>query len=315
MIWFWIREAVRYTIVVLAALVTATLFVGYLAPKGGALAPAERSVDRSVSTPRLRAECDKQFYSTTTPARHLEPGTEDELLVSYASPVGYPGATPVEGPGYVLLRMQPQFGAAAPDGQASVVDTSATKDEMSWDDVTVTVARYVDPLRNEAVCSQTAVRFHEDKFESYCEIPNASMPQEEGQASYRIFVRNESGVPVEYCIVSNCTASAPYGQGTICPYEQLRDQPASSPSALLPTHPTGPTDNAPREQPPQRQQPNASQPSPEPPAATTPPKRPATPPPKAPAAVRPKAPAPQPDPADATKPQLPEVDQAAPATR
>jgi hypothetical protein len=68
------------------------------------------------------------------------------------------------------------------------------------------------------------VRFVEGRFETYCEIPNRFSEADAGQASYRIFVRNESSVPMEYCIISNCDASAPYGAGSLCQGEQVQAQ-------------------------------------------------------------------------------------------
>jgi hypothetical protein len=124
-----------------------------------------------------------------------------------------------------MVRAQPQFGYDYSGSQtssygSSSYDTSSTQAETLWDEVTVTVARYVNPLRNDAVCGQTAVRFREGRFETYCEMPNRFTAEDGGQATYRIFVRNESSVPIEYCIIANCDASAPYGQGTLCSAEQ-----------------------------------------------------------------------------------------------
>jgi hypothetical protein len=122
-----------------------------------------------------------------------------------------------------MVRAQPQFGYDYSGSQSSsygAYDNTNTRPGTPWDEVTVTVARYVNQLRNDAVCNASSLRFREGKFETYCEIPNRFTESDAGQATYRIFVRNESSVPVEYCIVSNCDASAPFGQGSLCSAEQ-----------------------------------------------------------------------------------------------
>jgi hypothetical protein len=233
----WTKRLVEYLLVVLVAIIVSLLIIYLLFPKSG---PCTNCV---VSMPQVRTECDKQFFSTGSRARQLDAGAEDEFLVAYVeapqdpnasggySPPsgGYSSAstapTAVRGPGYVMVRAQPQFGYDYSGGQtssnySSSYDQNATRPETSWDEVTVTIAKYVNPLRNDAVCGQMSLRFREGKFETYCEIPNRFSEADGGQMTYRIFVRNESSVPLEYCIVSNCDASAPYGQGTLCQLEQ-----------------------------------------------------------------------------------------------
>jgi len=234
----WGKRLIEYSLVVLVAIIVALALIYFLFPKNG---PCTNCI---VSMPQVRGECDKQFFSTGARARQLDAGAEDEFLVAYvdapqdqsATSGGYsapsggyssPSSAPpvsVRGPGYVMVRAQPQFGYDYSGNQTSSYgssyDPNATRAETSWDEVTVTVARYVNPLRNDAVCGQTALRFREGKFETYCEIPNKFTEADGGQMSYRIFVRNESSVPLEYCIISNCDASAPYGQGTMCQLEQ-----------------------------------------------------------------------------------------------
>jgi hypothetical protein len=239
----WAKRLIEYALVILVAIIVSMLLIWVLFPKAG---PCTNCV---VSMPQVRAECDKQFFGTTgARAKQLDAGAEDEFLVAYvdssqdpnaggysspssgySSPSsGYTGAssTPVSvrGPGYVMVRAQPQFGYDYSGQQSSynssTYDTSSTQPETLWDEVTVTVARYVNPLRNDATCGQTAVRFREGRFETYCEMPNRFTAEDGGQATYRIFVRNESSVPIEYCIIANCDASAPYGQGTLCSAEQ-----------------------------------------------------------------------------------------------
>jgi hypothetical protein len=247
------KRLIEYFLVVLVAIIVALVLIYLFFPKNG---PCTNCV---VSMPQVRAECDKQFFSTGARARQLDAGAEDEFLVAYvdagqqepdsgysssggysspsgySAPSGYSSASSstetvtVRGPGYVMVRAQPQFGYDYSGGQtssynSSSYDTSTTRPETSWDEVTVTVARYVNPLRNDAVCGQTSLRYREGKFETYCEMPNRFTEDDGGQASYRIFVRNESSVPLEYCIISNCDASAPYGQGSLCQAEQAPAQ-------------------------------------------------------------------------------------------
>jgi hypothetical protein len=74
---------------------------------------------------------------------------------------------------------------------------------------------FVSPLRNESVCAEKAVRFFEDKFEAYCDLPTRFDPTEPPKQSYRVFMINDSTTPVEYCLVSNCDES----HGKICQVE------------------------------------------------------------------------------------------------
>ena len=233
----WTKRLIEYSLVVVVAILVSFLLIWLLFPRSG---PCTNCV---VSMPQVRAECDKQFFSAGARARQLDAGAEDEFLVAYvenpndpnvtggySSPTGgyspptpSGGRPPPRGPGYVMVRAQPQFGYDYSGGQTSsysTTDTANTPRETVWEEVTITVARYVNPLRNDAVCGQTAVRFREGRFETYCEMPHKFAPEDGGQATYRIFVRNESSVPLEYCIVTNCDASAPYGQGTLCAVEQ-----------------------------------------------------------------------------------------------
>jgi hypothetical protein len=232
----WAKRLIEYAIVVLLAMIVAFGLIYFLFPTNN------QCTNCIVSMPQVRAECDKQFYSSGSRARQLDAGAEDEFLVAYSelqadqaasndgysSPSGYPGvsSTPtptVRGPGFVMVRAQPQFGYDYSGNQTSSYgsyDASTTRPETQWQEVTVTIARYVNPLRNDAVCGQTSLRFREGRFETYCEMPMQFRPEDGGQASYRIFVRNESSVPLEYCIVTNCDASAPYGQGNLCQVEQ-----------------------------------------------------------------------------------------------
>lgn len=233
----------EYAIVTLLALIVG-VGIGYVVFTWGR--GSNECTNCQVSMPQVRAECDKQFFGTGVRAKQLDANAEDEFLVAfidqsavdpnaggysttsggYSTPSGYPGVTSptspaVRGPGYVMVRAQPQFGYDYSGGQTSSYDSSNTRPGTTWQEVTVTVVRYVSPLRNDSVCSQSSVRYLDGRFERYCEIPNRFGEEDGGQASYRIFVRNESSVPVEYCIISNCDASAPYGGGSLCQAEQL----------------------------------------------------------------------------------------------
>ena len=224
------RRLIEYALVVAVAMLVAIAII-YFVPKGTVCTTC------TVSMPRLRAECDKQFYSGGTSVRQLDAGWEEEELVAFVEPAGDQdsgsgssggfssptgSSTPsssssiVREPGYLMIRVQPRIDYS---GSSSSYDTSSTRPETSWDEVKITVARYVNQLRNDRVCDGT-VKFREGKFEFYCDIPTKLEPTDYGQASYRVFVRNESSVALEYCVVSNCDASAPWGAGTFCQAEQ-----------------------------------------------------------------------------------------------
>jgi hypothetical protein len=231
------KRLIEYALVILVAIIVSMLLIYLLFPRN------TTCTNCTVSMPQVRAECDKQFFSSGQRARQLDAGAEDEFLVAYVeNPVdpnstsggysapgsSYPGASsstpPPRGPGFVMVRAQPQFGYDYSGNQTSSYsssDPANTAAETLWDDVTVTVARYINPLRNDAACGgQAALRFREGRFETYCEMPHKFTVEDGGQATYRIFVRNESSVPLEYCVVTNCDASAPYGQGMLCQVEQ-----------------------------------------------------------------------------------------------
>ncbi len=220
---------IEYALVVAVAILVAVAIIYFFIPKSSVCTTC------SVSMPRLRAECDKQFFSGGASVRQLDAGWEEEELVAFVEPAGdqdsggvpsggYSSATGpgsssspiVREPGYLMIRVQPRIDYS---GASSSYDTSTTRPETSWDEIKVTVARYISPLRNDKICDGT-VRFREGKFEFYCDIPTKLEPLDYGQMSYRVFVRNESSVALEYCVVSNCDASAPWGAGTFCQAEQ-----------------------------------------------------------------------------------------------
>lgn len=222
------RRVIEYSLVVAVAMLVAVAIIYFFLPK------AVPCTNCTVSMPRLRTECDKQFYAGGSSVRQLDAGWEEEALLSFVEVAGDQGSdgsaggyssatgssTPsssiVREPGYLMLRLQPRVDYS---GSSSSTDISSTRPETSWDEIKVTVARYVDQYRNERVCDGT-VKFREGKFEFYCDIPTKFAPADRGQMSYRVFVRNESSVALEYCVVSNCDASAPWGAGTFCQAEQ-----------------------------------------------------------------------------------------------
>lgn len=231
----WAKRLIEYALVVLVAIIVSMLLIWVLFPK------AEPCTDCVVPLPDARAECDKQFYSTGSRARQLAPGAEDELWIGYedesqppdygssgysspssggySSPSGGYSTTPAptssssRGRGYVMIRTLPQGGydyQGQSSGYGSSYDTTSTRPETTWDEVTVTVARYATQLRNDSVCAQAPVRFREGRFESFCSMTHKFDDAENAMISYRVFVRNDSSVPLEYCIVSNCSSSGPF---------------------------------------------------------------------------------------------------------
>jgi len=94
-------------------------------------------------------------------------------------------------------------------------DPATVAPGQKWNDVTVTVARYANPLRNEQECS-SPVAFREGRFENYCTfVPDFTSGVSE--VSYRIFVSNRSSSPVDICIVTNCNMSS---SNKLCSIEQ-----------------------------------------------------------------------------------------------
>ena len=235
----WAKRLIEYALVILVAIIVAILIIWYLMPKDSG------DYGGGPSVPQLRAECDRQFGAGGVRAEQLNANEEGEFLLAYREPLASPDTTSSDGfssatsptttqssrvRGFVIVRVQPQFPYDYSGGQNSSsfgsADTSNVRPETTWDEVTVTVARYINPLRNERVCGEGSMqlRFREGKFETYCDIPMRFTPEDGGQATIRLFVSNRSSVPIEYCIVSNCDASAPWGSGQTCQLEQQQVQ-------------------------------------------------------------------------------------------
>lgn len=242
----WAKRLIEYALVILVAIIVAILIIWWLMPKDDCSNCGPRE-----SVPQLRVECDRQFGAGGVRAEQLNANEEGEYLLAYREPLtsaddssssdGFSSATPNAAtqssrpPGFVIVRIQPQFPYDYSGGQnTSSFGTSDTnvRPETTWDEVTVTVARYINPLRNERACSEDKMRLRyrfsspgeAGRFESYCDVPMRFSPEDGGQATYRLFVSNRSSVPIEYCIVSNCDASAPWGSGTTCRIEQQQVQ-------------------------------------------------------------------------------------------
>jgi len=234
----WATRLVEYLLVVLVAIIVSMgIIYFFLRPPGPCL-------DCQISTREVRAECEKMFgFGSETRAAQMPEEAEDEYLMVYSeqaadpnagfsSPSGYSSASSstsvsaAKGPGYVLVRARPQSGRDYTGGQTTYgsSDTSEIAPETLWQEVTVIVARYVNPLRNDVICPETSLHYRENGFEAYCELPNHFEPDDNGHLSYRIFVRNASRVPIEYCIVTNCDFSAPFGSGKLCQLERGQTQ-------------------------------------------------------------------------------------------
>ncbi len=231
------KRLIEYALVVLVAIIVAMGLILLFFPRsqGCENCPA-------ISLPQERANCDKQFFGSSVRARSLNPGQEHEYLVSfvenpndpnaaggYSNPTGgyssvpapSSSAPPVREPGFLMVRAQPQLGYDYSGGTTSTsFDISNTPVGQPWTGVSVTVARYATQLRNDEICAQTEVRFREGRYESFCSIPLKFSEDDGGMHSYRYFVRNDSGTPAEYCMVSNCDWSTPLGGGSTCKVEQ-----------------------------------------------------------------------------------------------
>lgn len=174
--------------------------------------------------PRLRAACDKQFLSEAVRKDALDAGTEVEFLAAFvegvqsAAPDGKSPVVPrtASSVGYVLVRVHPAYGY---DYSGGVYDTGPTPENTRWKEVNLTVVRYISPASQQVVCEGPA-NFRDGSFEGYCEFPLGFAEEDGGQQGYRYYLTNTSSVNLEYCIVSNCDASAPFGQGALCEVEQ-----------------------------------------------------------------------------------------------
>lgn len=224
------RKMIEYTLVVLVAIIVSLLLIWLLFRPGNI--PCTGCVVTSV--PQQRQECEKQFTGGYGSPRTLQAGSTDEFLVGfydpalstsgssgYSAPSGYP-STPAAGAptptaGYVIARARPQTTYDSTTGSytGGQFNPATVPAGQAWDDVRMAVVTYVSPLRNESVCAEKSVKFFQDKFEAYCDLPTRFAPGDAPKQSYRVFVINDSNTPIEYCIVSNCDES----HGKICQIE------------------------------------------------------------------------------------------------
>lgn len=232
----WTKRLIEYSLVVLVAIIVSMLLIWIWSTFFGQGTGTCANCG-TVSLPRLRAECDKQFYSSGSGAKQLEAQWELEELVAFVEPTvdttntGFSSSGTstaqasgpvVREPGYLMIRLLPQqysYATGQSNSSGPYSDVSAIAPETNWNDVTVTVARRVNQLRNEQVCSGN-VKFRDGRFEFFCDIPTKFGSTDFGQLSYFVYLTNQSSVPLEYCVISNCDASSPWGAGTLCQAEQ-----------------------------------------------------------------------------------------------
>lgn len=223
--WGWTKRLIEYALVILVAIIVSWLIIYFW------LRPSlETCTNCYANVERFRGECDRQFNGPN--ATQLEAMWEQEELIAFVQPSadqasqsdGFGGTTSsttsptISGPGFVLVRVQPEadFSGQSTGGP----DVNALPQETPWEKVTVTVARYVNQLRSDEVC-KGIVRLRDGRFEFFCDRLTTRFGTDDyGQISYRVYVRNESSVPISYCFVSNCTDSAPWGAGKLCQREQ-----------------------------------------------------------------------------------------------
>jgi hypothetical protein len=241
------RKLIEYALVVLVAIIVSLVLIYVFFPWGGATKCTGCIV---TSLPQQRAECEKQFTGGYGSPRVLQGGSDDEYLIGFYDPAqgggagafpssssgssssssGYPGvsstSTGAAGPtptaGFLIVRARPQMTYDASSGGYSggSFNPATVPAGQAWDDVRVAVVSYVSPLRNESVCSEKSVKFFEDKFESFCDLPTRFAAGDSPKQTYRVFVMNNSNTPIEYCIVSNCDES----HGKICQIELTSGQ-------------------------------------------------------------------------------------------
>lgn len=220
------RKLIEYALVVLVAIIVSLLLIFILWPKtdGGCTGCT------TVSLPEQRQECEKQFSGGVGSPRQLPAHVHDEYQVAFddplvkmssSNPYNYGSSAPTSTiptptAGFVIVRARvasvydPNTGSYGNNNVGS-----STPPGKEWDAVRVAVVSYVSPLRNESVCPERGVRFFEDKFESFCDLPTRFNVGDAQRKDFRVFVINDSDVPVEYCIVSNCDQS----QGKLCTIE------------------------------------------------------------------------------------------------
>lgn len=238
------RKLIEYALVVLVAIIVSLVLIYAFFPWNGSTKCTGCIV---TSLPQQRAECEKQFTGGYGSPRILQGGSDDEYLIGFYDPTqggasgfpssggstgtgAYPGvstststtAGPAPTAGFLIVRARPQMTYDASSGGYSggSFNPATVPAGQAWDDVRVAVVSYVSPLRNESVCAEKSVKFFEDKFESFCDLPTRFAAGDSPKQSYRVFVMNNSNTPIEYCIVSNCDES----HGKICQIELANGQ-------------------------------------------------------------------------------------------
>ena len=226
------RKMIEYALVVLVAIIVSLLLI-WLLFSGNRNTACTGCVVTAL--PQQRQECEKQFTGGYGAPRTLQAGSTDEYLVGFfdpalgagggtgytSAPTGYNTSPTVGAPaptaGYVIARARPQTAYDSNTGSytGGQFNPATVPAGQAWDDVRMAVVTYVSPLRNESVCAEKSVKFFEDKFEAYCDLPTRFAPGDAPKQSYRVFVINDSNTPIEYCIVSNCDES----HGKICQIE------------------------------------------------------------------------------------------------
>lgn len=228
------RKLIEYTLVVLVAIIVSLLLIWLLMSGGG---NQECKGCTVTALPLQRQECEKQFSGGVGSPRLLQPGSIDEYLIGFydpaagagggyvGAPTGYSspsGSSPAPVAGFVIARARPQTTYDANSGGYSggQFNPATIPAGQAWDDVRMAVVSFVSPLRNESVCAEKSVKFFEDKFEAYCDLPTRFSPEEPPKQSYRVFMINDSTTPIEYCLVSNCDES----HGKVCQVELQQPQ-------------------------------------------------------------------------------------------
>ena len=230
------RKLIEYALVILVAIIVSLILIWFFFNGSGSKNCAGCVV---TSLPQQRQECEKQFTGGYGSPRVLQGGSDDEYLIGFFDPAqnagfgsssssgsgGSPtstaaGSSPIAG--YVIVRARPQTSYDSTNGSYSSggFNPTTVPAGQAWEDVRVAAVTYVSPLRNESVCAEKSVKFFEDKFESFCDLPTRFGPGDAAKQSYRVFVMNQSSTPIEYCIVSNCDES----HGKICQLELASGQ-------------------------------------------------------------------------------------------
>ena len=228
------KRLIEYSLVILVAIIVSLLLIWLIFTPGGGKACSGCTV---TSLPLQRQECETQFFGSGTSPRVLEAGGVGEYLLGFYDPVtsgsggytapsgGYsaPSGTTTPAPvsGYVIVRARPQVSYDYNNGTSgSSFNPASIPSGQTWEDVRLAVVTYASPLRNESVCPEKSVKFFEDKFEAYCDLPTRFVPGEASKQSYRVYIINDSTTPLEYCIVSNCDES----HGKACQLELASGQ-------------------------------------------------------------------------------------------